>query len=295
MVKLSVIMPVYNGEKYLCEAILSVLKQSFTDFEFIIIDDGSTDESLSIINYFANQDMRIRVFSRENKGLIKSLNEGIALAKGDFIARMDCDDVCFLDRFEKQVGLMTAEHLDVCGGHYQVISSAGNVLRLILNPTSKCSISLWLGFDVPFAHGSVMIRRSVCDSFRYGVGQYSSIEDYDLWFQMLVNDKMFGNVDSVIFSYREHSDSLSRTKVALMSKERKDLVKEYMDCFESKIPDWIDQMLRGRSLSDADYKVLATAAFRYRLGVKKSIKILRDCPNKIILTTLATTLVGWFK
>lgn len=91
---ISVVISVYNGEKYLSEAIESVLNQTYKDFEFIIINDGSTDNSLEIIKKYQNQDERIVLISRENKGLVSSLNEGIEKAKGKYIARMDADDIC---------------------------------------------------------------------------------------------------------------------------------------------------------------------------------------------------------
>src|ERR1700722_3648940 len=98
----SVVMAVYNGEKYLREAVESGLARGFRDFEFIIIDDGSTDRSLTILEGYAHADLRIRLLSRPNRGLTASLNEGLELARGDFVARMDCDDICLPDRFEKQ-------------------------------------------------------------------------------------------------------------------------------------------------------------------------------------------------
>ncbi|HIP11775.1 MAG TPA: glycosyltransferase family 2 protein, partial [Arcobacter sp.] len=99
----SVLLSVYNGEKYLDEAIESILNQTYQDFEFIIINDGSTDKSLEIIEKYKKEDNRIVVISRENKGLIYSLNEGISQAKGKYIARMDADDISLATRFEEQV------------------------------------------------------------------------------------------------------------------------------------------------------------------------------------------------
>ncbi len=96
-------MPVYNAEKYLRESIESILNQTYKNFEFIIINDGSTDYSLKIINEYYKKDCRIKIISRENKGLVYSLNEGISIAKGEYIARMDGDDVCNLDRLENKL------------------------------------------------------------------------------------------------------------------------------------------------------------------------------------------------
>src|SRR5688572_29875093 len=101
-------MAVYNGEQYLREALDSILGQSFNDFEFIVINDGSTDASLHVLQEYAAKDQRIKLKSQPNNGLTKSLNEAIALARGEFVARMDGDDVAMADRFEKQIVLLRA-------------------------------------------------------------------------------------------------------------------------------------------------------------------------------------------
>src|SRR5215211_725311 len=98
--KVSVVMTVFNAERYLREAIESVLNQTFGDFEFVIVDDGSTDRSLDILKEYAQRDPRIRLISRENKGIVASANEGIAVARGQYLARMDADDVSLPQRFE---------------------------------------------------------------------------------------------------------------------------------------------------------------------------------------------------
>src|SRR5580698_9685158 len=105
--KVTVLMPVYNGEKYIKEALESILQQTFIDFEFLIINDGSTDNSVSIIKSF--NDNRIRLIHNEkNSGLVYSLNKGIGLSNGEYIARMDCDDVSIPERLEKQVGFLNS-------------------------------------------------------------------------------------------------------------------------------------------------------------------------------------------
>ena len=102
---ISVVLPVYNCGRYVAEAVESILEQTFTDFEFLIIDDGSTDRSLVILNRYASADPRIRLVSRPNTGLVEALNEGLGLA-GEFIVRMDADDVALSDRFEIQVAYL---------------------------------------------------------------------------------------------------------------------------------------------------------------------------------------------
>jgi glycosyltransferase involved in cell wall biosynthesis len=104
-VKISILMPVYNGEKYLREAIDSILNQTFTDFEFLIVDDGSTDNSVEIINSYQNSRINL-VKNDKNEGLVYTLNRGLSLAKGEYIARMDCDDISLPERLKKQIDFL---------------------------------------------------------------------------------------------------------------------------------------------------------------------------------------------
>ena len=129
---ISVIMPVFNAARYLSKAVDSVLAQTLGDFEFIIIDDGSTDASETILRKYAEQDSRIRLTRRPNTGYVVALNEGLAQACGEFIARMDADDVCLPKRFERQAQFLR-EHPDVVlvGGRVEIIDEGG---RLIIRP-----------------------------------------------------------------------------------------------------------------------------------------------------------------
>ena len=111
--KISVVMPVLNGEKYLAEAIESILNQTFQDFEFIIVDDGSTDQTPEILRSYANKDSRIQIVTNPiNRGIGYSRNRGIALSRGEYIANMDADDLCLPERFEKQVRFLDS-HPDI--------------------------------------------------------------------------------------------------------------------------------------------------------------------------------------
>src|SRR5688572_27177242 len=119
---LTVLMPVYNAEQFLREAIESVLAQTFDRYEFIIIDDGSTDTSPQIIKGFAERDPRIRVFRQENLGLVATLNRGLQLARAPLVARMDADDICLPIRFETQLRcFQNRSNLGVLGGFINVI------------------------------------------------------------------------------------------------------------------------------------------------------------------------------
>ena len=133
---ISVILPVYNAEKYLAEAIDSILNQTFTDFEFIIINDGSTDNSLSILQSYQTQDSRIRLFSRENKGIVMTMNEGIDLARGEWLARMDADDIAMPSRFERQLQHLKETSADICGAWIEFFGNTRQRICLLYTSPS---------------------------------------------------------------------------------------------------------------------------------------------------------------
>lgn len=211
--KLSLILPVYNGQEYLSEAIESVLSQSFTDFELIIINDGSTDSSGEIIR--ALSDARIRYFEQSNKGLAVTLNRGIALARGEYVARQDQDDICLPSRFEKQVAFLDA-NLDVgmVGTAAEIWVGNERTSRYLKHPVDDASLTFGLLFDNHFVHSSVTIRRAVFES----VGGYAEDlrqppEDYELWSRVMRAYKL-ANLPDVLMVYREVQGSMSRTGVS---------------------------------------------------------------------------------
>ena len=178
--KVTVLMPVYNGEQYLREAIDSILSQTFADFDFLIIDDGSTDLSEEIIKTY--RDSRIGlVHNGKNRGLINTLNKGLDLSQGEFIARMDCDDISLPTRLQKQLLFMESNsHIGVCGTWVETIGDdPGHIFQY---PTDPQKIQSQLLFDSPLAHPSVIMRRSLLDKFhlRYNP-QYLHAEDWFFW------------------------------------------------------------------------------------------------------------------
>lgn len=216
---ISVVMSVYNGEPYLSEAIESILQQTYSDFEFVIINDGSTDNSLSIIKSFQEKDERIVLVSRENKGLIASLNEGIELAKGKYIARMDADDISQPTRFEQQVDFMEKnEAVVVCGTWIEQIYIDGRKPKLTKYYTSSKEIKTQLLFSCPFAHPSVFIRKStlITNNIRYN-NKFVHAEDYYLWTE-LSRFGEFANLNKALLRYRYLEDSI--TRVADKQRER---------------------------------------------------------------------------
>ena len=200
----TVLMPVYNAEKYLHEAIESVLKQTFIDFEFLIIDDGSEDESEKIIRSF--DDPRIVFVKNEkNLGIAKSLNRGVELARGEYVARMDADDISLPERLQLQYEFMRAHpEVGLCGG---AVRGFGARAREDRYPEKEEEIRAQLLFNAAFAHPAVMIRRTLLLKKRYRE-VYEGAEDYDLWTRC-VGETGCANLPDFLLLYRHHEKQVS--------------------------------------------------------------------------------------
>lgn len=206
--KISVVMSVYNSSAFVAEAIQSVLQQTFTDFEFIIINDGSSDNSEAIISSF--NDKRINyVVNEGNKGLIYSLNKGISIAKGDFIARMDADDVCDRARFEKQLNAFRNDsNLVICGSFIRTFGNGSENL-IDYMPVSHEQIISSIFFTCPFAHPSVMMKReSLLKLETIYREEYKHSEDYDLWSRLVFTGNTI-NIPEFLLNYRIHGNQVS--------------------------------------------------------------------------------------
>ena len=213
----SVVMPVYNAENYVKKAIISVLEQTYTNIELILINDGSTDNSLDIMKEFHNKDNRVKLISRENKGLVYSLNEGIKSALGEYIVRMDADDICLLNRIEKQVNFMKQhKEVGVCGGWVQFFGK--NIKSVIWKlPLTSEELKVRLLFSVPLAHPSVIIRKKIIlENELFYDADYKHAEDYELW-SRVVDYTNLANLPEVILKYR-----LSDTSVTYLAENSKD-------------------------------------------------------------------------
>lgn len=218
MAKVTVLMPVYNAEKYLDEAICSILDQTFTDFEFLIIDDGSTENSINIISSYS--DSRIRfVKNEQNVGISRTLNRGIELASSDLIARMDADDISLPERLQKQYEyLMNHPECGLVSTHVENISEDGKSLWFY-QPDGRFAY-----FNLTFLcwiyHPSVMYRRqAVTDSGMYPL---SYAEDYRLWCKLIRRYKIY-NLPEILLKYRVTRQSTSNT---VLKKEYRDTERE---------------------------------------------------------------------
>ena len=206
----SVVLPVYNCEEYLGEAIESILSQTFASFEFIIIDDGSKDRSAEVMKEF--QDERIRIVQQSNQGLAATLNRGIALARGQYIARQDQDDLSYPERLARQVAHMEA-HPDcvLLGTWAQILEVDRPVDRFHRHPVDEAELRYLMLFNNPFVHSSVMLRKQAVQQ----VGGYTTDperqppEDFELW-SRLSRVGQVANIGEVLLAYREIPGSMSR-------------------------------------------------------------------------------------
>jgi glycosyltransferase involved in cell wall biosynthesis len=210
----SVLLPVYNAGRYLAESIRSVLDQTFGDFELIAVDDDSTDSSPQILRRFARRDPRVRLVRHENRGLVASLNEMIGMARGEFLARMDADDVALPDRLALQVDYLR-KHPDVValGGSTHWIDERGFVFMDQRPPCDDEEIqeALLQGANC-FVHPAVMMRRqAVLDVGGYDP-EMKEGEDFDLWLRLGERGRL-ANLEDFMLKYRVHGKSLCSAAV----------------------------------------------------------------------------------
>lgn len=200
----TVLMPVYNAERYLAEAIESILHQTYQDFEFLIINDGSSDGSEEIILKYAAADPRINYVKNEhNIKLIATLNKGIKLAKGKYIVRMDADDISVPERIEKQVSFMESHpSVGVCGSYFTVFGEEVKKTYVVTRPLGNETIKASLLFTNSLGHPNVIIRKSVMvDNDIWYDPRFYRIEDWGLW-TMLMNKCDFENIPESLLMYR---------------------------------------------------------------------------------------------
>ncbi len=221
---ISVLMPVYNADRYVAQAVESILRQTFTDFEFLIVDDGSRDRSLTILQHYAAKDCRIHLTSRPNTGYVVALNEMLAKATGKYIARMDADDIALPERFAKQVAFLEHNPEFVCvGGGYQVIDKRNRLLlhHLSMPEQDEENQRLSLMGHTTICHPCAMFRRAAIETVGYYEPDLMPTEDLDLWLRLGEVGKL-ANLNEPILQYRFHSGSVSERKQALQRQKAKE-------------------------------------------------------------------------
>lgn len=209
----SILLPLYNSEKFIVEAIDSVLHQTFQDFELLVIDDGSTDRSAEIVSDYA--DKRIKLYRRDHFGLIDSLNFGLSEAKGELIARFDSDDICLHDRFMRQVDFLN-DHPEVgvlSGGAYLIDSKGRQSKKAAKMPQLHDDIVFALeNFFDPIIHPAVMVRKDILISNGGYRKEFPVAEDYELWLRLMRKGVRYECLPDPIIKLRRHDGSVSTTK-----------------------------------------------------------------------------------
>jgi glycosyltransferase involved in cell wall biosynthesis len=209
---ISVVMSVFNGESYLGLSIESILKQTFKNFEFIIVNDGSTDKSEEIIEKYASQDRRIKILNKENSGLTDSLNKGIQLSKGVYVARQDADDISLPGRFSSQLNWFSqGANRVLCGTYARIIDDQEKIIGTIRYPTDHQRLSKRLLYTNVFIHSSAMFLKETFEI----VGRYRPFftfsQDYDLWCRLSLQG-CIGNLNDHLILFRHHDTSISAKK-----------------------------------------------------------------------------------
>jgi glycosyltransferase involved in cell wall biosynthesis len=208
----SIVMPVFNGERFLREAVESILSQSYWNFEFIVIDDGSTDTTPALVDTYSRQDPRVRVFHQGNAGIVESLNRGCSLAQGKYVARMDADDVCAPNRLERQIAFLDANPMVglVGCGLYDNIDVTGAVLYTTYLPQYNEAIQNALVQRWCFLHPSVMFRRALLGEAGLYRKEFEGAEDHDFILRLLEHCQAH-NLPERLISYRLNPTGLSIT------------------------------------------------------------------------------------
>ncbi|SFE26232.1 Glycosyltransferase involved in cell wall bisynthesis [Chitinophaga sp. CF118] len=232
----TVFMAMYNGEKYVSDAVVSILNQSYPNFELLIIDDGSTDNSLSIIE--AISDPRIRILKNEsNCGLYKTRNRGIEEARGTYFAILDCDDIAYPERLSAPLTFLE-QHADyvACFGKADFINGEG---RMISTQNMFSGDHEWLSVLVfflnPFINSTLVIRTDTLRKYKYREG-YEPAEDYDL-IQRIITDNKVIILDKNIIKYRLHQQNVSSTQAEKGKSGHKKVIRELLGRFELQNPE----------------------------------------------------------
>ncbi len=267
--KVSVLMPVYNCELYIREAVDSILNQTFADFEFIIIDDCSADATVSIIKSF--NDSRINLIIKpQNTGYTNSLNYGLSIAKGEYIARMDGDDISLPKRFTKQVQFLDKnEDYALCATALKIINSD----KIIQYPENHNEIKIALLDRNCIIHPSVMLRKSVLDdnNINYDISKEPA-EDYDLWVRISRFSKLY-NIPEILINYRVHGSQVTKTRNELQIKsatETKLMLWNFLK-IDSKTNDFLKKIINNNELNFNEIKYFNT--FKNKLLLANTFEI----------------------
>jgi len=282
---ISVVLPVYNAEAFVRQAVVSILAQTFTNFELIAVNDGSTDGSGKILRELAAQDSRVVLLDRPNGGLVSVLNEGIQQARAPLIARMDADDVAMPERFALQYARMTAEpKLGVLGSFIRIIDEAGRFVRIGDYPVTPEATARFLEHGPPVAHPSVMVRKEALMKAGGYRAVFSHCEDYDLWLRISELGYAIANLPKPLLNYRVHSVSVSA-----LHREAQEMgaimARLAHRCRKAGLPDPVE------GLEKLDPSVIQTVPADFRQDLEAALFVLRH--SRVSLASEAVVNAAW--
>lgn len=265
MPRVSVILPVYNGEKYLTQAIDSVLSQTFTDFELLLLNDGSTDGSETIVQSY-NDERIVYVKNERNSGLIFTLNKGIERARGEYIVRMDADDICFPERLDVQSRWLD-EHpgIAVVASFSININEDGNAAGFSNKDrgfVTATQIRRRMPVENCLAHPTVMGRANVFKAYAYSPLQVH-IEDYDLWLRLLADGHVIQKIPAPLLYYRVHQTSVTQSRL-----RRTNFFRIYFRCKKA----YLAERIKKGKLNAFDFRVAAQALLDLGRAAGKAAK-----------------------
>jgi len=273
---ISIILPFYNSANTLCECLDSIIEQSFADFELLMIDDGSTDQSMEVVHQYA--DNRIRILTNKHD-FIGSLNMGIKEAKGKYIARMDADDIMFPHRLQTQFDFIESHpDIDVCGSYAE---SFGEIKAIIQRPVGHVDIISSMLLSNPLMHPTVMIRLATLQQsgclYRYG---YPCAEDYKLWTDLALKGCKFANIAESLLHYRISNQQVTRTSQNEMWISSAKIALEYA---EGIIEQMIDQESQYGDLFNSLVELFNNELISHEAFMQTVYIVYKDFNNNIFL------------
>ncbi|MDB5357184.1 MAG: glycosyl transferase family 2 [Phycisphaerales bacterium] len=253
---ISVLMPVYNAGKHLREAMDSILGQTFSDFEFLCVNDGSTDDSPAILAEYARRDPRVRIVTKTNGGVTSALNAGLKIARGEFVARMDADDIAIPDRFAAQLEHFRDHPQCVAVGCHVMMMDASGTDNERATPTAtheEITASLWEGHGGALPHFGAMIRRSAVEKIGLYREQFRTAQDLDLFLRLSEIGRL-ENVPRILMRYRVHEGSVGAARSQEQARNAREILRQAYERRGQKLP---------RRLKNWDNLVVATNRLKW--------------------------------
>lgn len=272
----SVVMPVHNGELFLKEAINGILNQTHTNFELIIVENCSTDNSLEIIKTY--NDHRIKIFVEKECGSVHAYNKGFREAKGEFVVIHDQDDLSFPSRIEKQLKFLKSHDLDLCGSGFEIVDYKGNFIKSINPPENQNEIIQTIFYNLfSLFNPTVAMKISVLAKLNYFNTEYSFGNDYDFILRALQNFKC-GNSNEIHLKYRIHNRNFSLQNVKERERIDKEIGLKYFNEFSDRLNDK-NFVLSKFYFFYGDYllsiKLLTISLFKESFLIEKIVHLLK--------------------